>query len=81
MLILGEPGTGHDIAARALRRRRAVWWRSRTARGSRRIRSPLLEEAREGVLYCAEIGQYSKVEQKGLAFLLGKLDKQNVTLV
>ena len=33
------------------------------------------------MLYCAEIGQYSKIEQKGLAFLLPKLDKQNVTLV
>jgi DNA-binding NtrC family response regulator len=41
----------------------------------------IVEEARDGVLYCAEIAQYSKVEQRGLAFLLGKLDKLNVTLV
>src|SRR5664279_3416878 len=31
--------------------------------------------------YCAEIGQYSKSEQKGLAFLLPKLEKHSVTLV
>src|SRR6187397_2951851 len=58
ILILGEPGTGHDAAARAL-----------------------LEEARDGMLYCTEIGQYTKAEQRGLAFLLPKLDKSNVTLV
>jgi DNA-binding NtrC family response regulator len=51
--------------------------------GARLTANPLalIEEARDGVLYCAEIGQYSKAEQKGLAFLLGKLDKHNVTLV
>src|SRR2546428_442455 len=41
----------------------------------------LLEEAREGMLYCAEIGQYSKAEQKGLAFLLPKLERAGVALV
>jgi DNA-binding NtrC family response regulator len=41
----------------------------------------LVEEAHEGTLYAAEIGQYSKGEQKGLAFLLGKLAKHEVTLV
>ena len=56
---------------------------SRWPNGARLTANPLalLEEAREGALYCAEIGQYSKIEQKGLAFLLPKLDKQNVTLV
>jgi DNA-binding NtrC family response regulator len=33
------------------------------------------------VLYCAEIGSYSRAEQKGLAFLLPKLDKHNIVLV
>ena len=69
--ILGEPGTGHDVAARALRTAgRAVRRADERRRGSRRIPLALLEEAREGTLYCAEIGQYSKAEQKGLAFLL-----------
>ena len=53
---------------------------SRSPNGARLAANPLalLEEAREGVLYCAEIGQYSQAEQKGLAFLLPKLDKHNV---
>ena len=81
ILILGEPGTGHDLAARALQPPDAPW--VALPNGARLTANPLalLEEAREGVLYCAEIGQYSKIEQKGLAFLLPKLDKQNVTLV
>jgi DNA-binding NtrC family response regulator len=81
VLILGEPGTGHDVAARALQATDAPW--VALANGSRLTANPLslLEEAREGVLYCAEISQYSKVEQKGLSFLLPKLEKLNVTLV
>jgi len=53
------------------------------ANGQRLSANPiaLLEEVREGTLYCAEIGGYSKVEQKGLAFLLPKLEKYEATLV
>jgi len=41
----------------------------------------LLDEARDGVLYCAEIGAYSRAEQKGLAFLLSKLERHNTLIV
>ena len=81
MLIVGEPGTGHDIAARALQMPDAPW--VALANGQRLTSNPLalIEEAHDGTLYCAEIGQYSKAEQKGLAFLLPKLERHNVTLV
>ena len=81
VLVLGEPGTGHDLAARALQTPDAPW--IALANGARLAANPLalLEEAREGVLYCSEIGQYSKAEQRGLAFLLPKLEKLSVTLV
>ncbi len=81
ILIVGEPGTGHDIAARALQTAETPWVALQN--GSRLTANPLalLEEAREGVLYCSEVGGYSKLEQRGLAFLLGKLEKPNVTLV
>ena len=80
ILILGEPGTGHDIVARALQVPEAPW--IALPNGQRLIANPLalLEEAREGMLYCAEIGGYSKGEQKGLAFLLPKLERAGVTL-
>jgi len=81
ILLLGEPGTGHDIAAHALKTAEAPF--VSLAGGQRLTANPLslLEEAREGVLYFTEIGQLSRIEQKSLAFLLPKLDKQNVTLV
>jgi two-component system nitrogen regulation response regulator NtrX len=81
VLILGESGTGHEAAARALHRPQTPWLA--LAGGARLVSNPLtlLEEAREGTLHCAEIGLYSKVEQKGLAFLLPKLERADVTLV
>jgi two-component system, NtrC family, nitrogen regulation response regulator NtrX len=81
VLILGESGTGHDIAARALQVTDAPF--VVLANGARLANNPLglLEEAREGVLYCMEIGQYSRAEQKGLSFLLPKLDKHGIVLV
>ena len=81
VLVLGESGTGHDAAAQALRVADAPWMA--LPNGQRLAANPLavLEEAREGTLYCAEIGQYAKTEQKGLAFLLGKLERANVSLV
>jgi two-component system, NtrC family, nitrogen regulation response regulator NtrX len=81
LLVLGEPGTGHDVAARALQMPDVPW--VALASGARLASNPLalLEEAREGTLYCPEIGQYTKAEQKGLAFLVPKLERAGVTLV
>src|SRR6186997_2578610 len=81
VLILGEPGAGHDVAARAVHAPDTP--RVVLPNGARLASNPLaiLEEARDGTLYCSEIGQYAKGEQRGLAFLLPKLDKANVTLV
>jgi len=81
VLNLGEAGTGHDLAARALQTPGSPF--VVLPNGARLGNNPLtlLEEARDGVLYCAEIGQYSRAEQKGLSFLLPKLDKHNITLV
>jgi two-component system, NtrC family, nitrogen regulation response regulator NtrX len=81
VLILGEPGAGHDMAARALHLPDAPWLALPS--GVRLAANPLsvLEEAREGGLFCAEIGQFAKAEQKGLAFLLPKLERASVTLV
>jgi DNA-binding NtrC family response regulator len=81
LLLLGEPGAGHDAAARAVAAPGTAF--VPLPNGSRLSANPiaLLEEAREGTLYCAEIGQYSKIELRGLIFLLGKLDRFETTLV
>jgi len=53
ILIIGEPGTGHDVAARALQLRDAPF--IALPNGTRFQNNPLslLEEAHEGVIYCA----------------------------
>ena len=80
ILILGEPGAGHDIAAHAMKTPDVPW--IVLANGAR-LANPvaLLEEARDGVLVCTEIGQYSKADQRLLSFLMPKLERHNVTLV
>jgi len=81
LLLIGEPGAGHEIAARALHLPDTPF--AVHATGARLATHPLqvLEEARDGTLYCAEIGAYSKAEQKGLAFLLSKLDRHSAVLI
>lgn len=81
VLIVGEPGAGHDIAARALQIPEAPF--VVLGNGARLAANPsqVIEETRDGVLYCAEIGAYSKAEQKGLAFILPRLEKQDTILV
>ncbi|MGH8800304.1 MAG: sigma-54-dependent transcriptional regulator [Casimicrobiaceae bacterium] len=81
VLIVGEPGAGHDIAARALHVPDTPL--VALANGARLAANPsqVLEEARDGMLYSAEIGTYSKAEQRGLAFLLPRLEKQDTILV
>ncbi|HEY5366376.1 MAG TPA: sigma-54 dependent transcriptional regulator [Casimicrobiaceae bacterium] len=80
ILILGETGTGHDAAAHALRMPDVPF--IVLANGAR-LTNPvaLLEEARDGVLVCGEIGQYSKADQRLLSFLVPKLERHNVSLV
>jgi DNA-binding NtrC family response regulator len=81
ILIIGEAGTGHDVAARAMHVPDTPFVALQG--GARLVASPLqvLDDARDGVLYCAEIGAYSRAEQKGLAFLLSKLERHNTLIV
>ena len=81
ILIVGEPGAGHDVAARALHLPETPFV---ALQGGARLTSnplQLLEDAREGLLLCSEIGGYSRAEQKGLSFLLPKLEKHSAILV
>ncbi|HVP88519.1 MAG TPA: sigma-54 dependent transcriptional regulator [Casimicrobiaceae bacterium] len=81
ILLVGESGTGHELAARAIHVPDTPFVALQN--GSRLVSNPmqLLEDARDGLLYCGEIGGYSRAEQKGLAFLLPKLEKHNTILV
>jgi len=81
ILLVGEPGTGHEAAARAIHAPDTPFVAAQG--GARFAANPmqLLEDARDGLLYCGEIGSYSRAEQRGLAFILPKLEKYNTILV
>jgi len=81
ILLAGEPGTGHEAAARAIHVPDTPFVAAQG--GARLAANPmqLLEDARDGLLYCGEIGSYSRAEQRGLAFILPKLEKYNTILV
>jgi DNA-binding NtrC family response regulator len=80
LLILGEPGAGHDIVALALQNAQVPWVPVVPARLTT-TPLQLLEEAKEGMLFCPEIGRLSRLEQKGLLFLLPKLAKYETLMV
>jgi DNA-binding NtrC family response regulator len=80
LLILGEPGAGHEIVALSLQNAQTSWVKVVPARLTA-APLQLLEEAKEGILYCPEIGRLSRLEQKGLLFLLPKLAQYETLLV
>jgi two-component system nitrogen regulation response regulator NtrX len=81
ILLTGEPGSPFESCAQALRAAGAPW--VRLDGGQRLINAPLdvLQQASGGVLFCNEIGIYSRMEQKGLAFVMSKFDKYALRLV
>jgi two-component system nitrogen regulation response regulator NtrX len=81
ILLTGEPGSPFEACAQALRADGGPWVKLDS--GQRLINAPLdvLQQASGGVLYCNEIGNYSRMEQKGLAFVLSKFDKYALRLV
>ncbi|MEO8132981.1 MAG: sigma-54 dependent transcriptional regulator [Betaproteobacteria bacterium] len=81
ILLTGEPGSPFENCAQALRAAGAPW--VKLDGGQRLINAPLdvLQQASGGVLFCSEIGNYSRMEQKGLAFVLSKFEKYALRLV
>lgn len=81
VLLTGEPGVGVEHCARFLHRPNTAWIVPESC--SFLAESPLtqLEQAKGGLLFLGEVGDLSKLEQKGLLLLLGKLEQYGVRLV
>lgn len=81
VLLVGEPGCGFEVAARHLHQPNTPWvapegssWLSANAFGP-------LNEARDGLLFVGELSSLNRQEQRGLAQVVGKLEKFNTRLV
>jgi DNA-binding NtrC family response regulator len=81
LLLTGEAGSGMELCARFLHRPNTPWVAPETLAVLADDPMNLLEQARDGLLYLEEIGNLGKLEQKGLALILNKLEKYGVRLV
>lgn len=81
LLLTGEQGAGAELCARFLHRPNTPWIEPDTYTPLANTPLNLLEQARDGLLFLKEVGSLSKLEQKGLLQILGKLDKYNVRIV
>jgi DNA-binding NtrC family response regulator len=81
LLLTGEPGTGMRLCARFLHRPNTPWVEPESLTFLADAPLAMLEQAQGGLLFLNEIGKISRLEQKGLLLLLGKLEKYNVRLV
>jgi DNA-binding NtrC family response regulator len=81
VLLTAEPGCGVELCARFLHRPNTPWVAPESLAVLAEAPVDLLTEAKEGTLFLSEVGSLNKLEQKGLALLVSKLDKYNVRLV
>jgi len=81
VLLTGEVGVGFTECARALHEPNTPWITLES--GQRLISNPLeiLESARDGTLYCAEVAHLTRSEQRSLAFMLGKCGLYGVRVI
>ncbi|BCB25128.1 Fis family transcriptional regulator [Sulfurimicrobium lacus] len=81
LLLLGEKGAGAELCARFLHQANTPLVVPETSVWLAEDPLEVLEQARDGVLFVTEIATLNKLEQKGLLFVLGRLEKSNVRLV
>jgi len=81
LLLLGEKGAGTELCASFLHQPNTPLIMPESSAWLAEDPLAMLEQARDGVLFVAEIATLNKLEQKGLLFVLGRLDKSNVRLV
>ena len=72
MLFVGEPGCGFEVCARHLHLPNTPWVAPENTDWLATNPFEPLNDAREGTLFLAEIGELGKAEQKGLAQLLSQ---------
>jgi DNA-binding NtrC family response regulator len=81
VMLMGEAGSGFDQCARFLHQPGAPWVEINNR--ALLVSNPLnyLEKLQNGTLYLSELSELSKLEQKGLALLLDRMDGTSARIV
>jgi DNA-binding NtrC family response regulator len=81
LLLVAEPGSSVELCARFVHQPNATWLAPENLAVLAEAPLDLLGQAREGTLFLHEVGELSRMEQKGLLLIVGKLDKYNTRLI
>ena len=81
VVLVGEPGCGIEACARVLHTRNTPWVAPESSALLASQPIELLNQARDGSLFIAEVADLNRVEQKGLQLVIGKVDKYNTRLI
>ncbi len=81
LLLTAEPGSSVELCARFVHQPNAAWIAPDNLGVLAEAPLDLLNQAREGTLFLHEIGDLSRMEQKGLLLLISKLEKYNTRLI
>jgi two-component system, NtrC family, nitrogen regulation response regulator NtrX len=81
LLLVAEPGSSVELCARFVHQPNASWLAPDNLSVLAEAPLDLLSQAREGTLFVHEVGDLTRIEQKGLLLIVGKLDKYNTRLI
>jgi len=81
LLLIGERGSPFELAARALHTPDTPWEAPEEMAWLAETPLDILPSVKGGTLFLREIGQLSKLEQRGLALLCARLEKFDARLV
>ena len=81
LLLVAEPGSSVELCARFVHQPNATWLAPDNLAVLAEAPLDLLSQAREGTLFLHEVGELTRMEQKGLLLIVGKLDKYNTRLI
>jgi len=81
ILLAAESGSGAEVCARFLHQPNGVWFAPESTSGLADAPFDMAEKARDGTLFLHDVAELSRLEQRGLLLLIGKLDKYNARLI
>jgi DNA-binding NtrC family response regulator len=81
VLLAAEPGSGAEVCARFLHQPNTPWVAPESTAMLAEAPMELAERARDGTLFLHDAAELSRLEQRGLLLMIGKLDKYNARLI